>query len=149
MTGTWPEAYLKFTQDHKPTQEKSLITSTRCKHPFRGRGTFGLENSNEEKECSLFPLFHTNCRDKVLVLHHMTTVQNYARQQQLKIAWQVTVTFSSDHECPSGHVMKGETGCRGRWLLEQLTQTIVDNYQHQRILWDNTCKFFCHIRSGF
>lgn len=114
---------------HRPTN------SMQCKHPCRGRGIFGLENIVSKRiECSLFLLFHTDCTDKVLVLHHMTIVQNYARQQQIKIAWQVTVTFSSDPKCPSAHVMKGETGCRGR--LKQLIQTVVDNYQHQRILWD-------------
>lgn len=91
---------------------------------------------NKRIECRQFPLFHTASRNKVLVLHHMTIVQNYTRHQQIKVTWQVTVTFSSDHECPSPPVMKGETGCRGRWILEQLIQTTVDSYQHQRILWD-------------
>lgn len=72
----------------------------------------------------------------------MTIVQNYARQRQIKIAWQVTVTFSSDHKCPSAH----------RVQREMATTTIdPDNSGQEPTPKDSLgymCKFFCHIRAG-
>lgn len=69
MTDTRPEAYLKLTWDHKFTHTASKrrfksrhrpIICTQCNYPFRGRGTFGLENSSgvTDKEQPIFSLPH-------------------------------------------------------------------------------------------
>lgn len=62
MTDTWPVAYLKL-KHHKfthTTGKQRFKSRHRSKYHFRGRGTFGLENSSgvKGKEQPIFSLPH-------------------------------------------------------------------------------------------
>lgn len=85
--------------------------------PFRGRGTFGLENSSgaEDKEQLIFSLSH-----QLVGQGAATNKDRLTGDSDILIRlWMFFRPYVL-------HVMKRATGRRGKWLIEQLTQTTVD-----------------------
>lgn len=125
----WQTQGLKLTSSSRETtslrtqlvsEDTSLgmdLLSVCSEIPFRGRGTFGLENSSgaEDKEQLIFSLSH-----QLVGQGAATNKDRLTGDSDILIRlWMFFRPYVL-------HVMKRATGRRGKWLIEQLTQTTVD-----------------------